>query len=73
MPNVMVALPNIGGALCSTPQSLMADAAYLTAVHFYLQRSPILMKLGHKDPTMSWFGRDHNGPDRPQRDRATPF
>jgi len=25
MPNVMVALPNIGGALCSTPQSL-ADA-----------------------------------------------
>jgi len=32
MPNVMVALPNIGGALCSTPQSL-ADACYLTAVH----------------------------------------
>jgi len=25
MPNVMVALPNIGGALCSTPQGL-ADA-----------------------------------------------
>ena len=25
VPNVMVALPNIGGALCSTPQSL-ADA-----------------------------------------------
>jgi len=25
MPNVMVTLPNIGGALCSTPQSL-ADA-----------------------------------------------
>ena len=32
MPNVMVALLNIGGALCSTPQSL-ADAVYLTAVH----------------------------------------
>jgi len=32
MPNVMVvALLNIGGALCSTPQSL-ADAHYLTAV-----------------------------------------
>jgi len=31
MPNVMVALPNIGGALCTTPQSL-ADANYLTAV-----------------------------------------
>jgi len=29
--NVMVALPNTGGALCSTPQSL-ADAHYLTAV-----------------------------------------
>jgi len=27
MPNVMTTLPNIGGALCSTPQSL-ADAHY---------------------------------------------
>jgi len=27
MPNVMAILPNIGGALCSTPQSL-ADAHY---------------------------------------------
>jgi len=27
MPNVMIALSNIGGALCSTPQSL-ADAHY---------------------------------------------
>jgi len=31
MTNVTVALPNRGGALCSTPQSL-ADAHYLTAV-----------------------------------------
>jgi len=31
MPNLMVALPNIGGSLCSTPRSL-ADAHYLTAV-----------------------------------------
>jgi len=31
MPNVVVALPNIGGALCSTPQSL-ADAHSLDAV-----------------------------------------
>jgi len=31
MPNIMVALLNIGGALCSTLQSL-ADAHYLTAV-----------------------------------------
>ena len=27
IPNLIVALPNIGGALCSTPQSL-ADAHY---------------------------------------------
>jgi len=31
MPNVMAALPNIGDALCSTPQSL-ADAGYYRAV-----------------------------------------
>jgi len=31
MPNVMAALPNIGGALCSVPQSL-ANAHYLSAV-----------------------------------------
>jgi len=31
MPNVMVALPNIGGTLCSTMQSL-ADAHYQNAV-----------------------------------------
>jgi len=31
MPNMMAALPNIGGALCSTPQSL-SDAEYWSAV-----------------------------------------
>jgi len=31
VPNLMVALPNMGGALCSTPQGL-ANAHYLTAV-----------------------------------------
>jgi len=31
MPNVMAALPNVGGALCSTLQSL-ADARYQSAV-----------------------------------------
>jgi len=31
MPNVMAALPNTGGTLCSTPQSL-ADADYQNAV-----------------------------------------
>jgi len=32
MPNVMAALPNIGGALCSTPQTL-ADARPLPECH----------------------------------------
>jgi len=31
MPNVMAALPNIGGALCSTPQSL-ADSHFQSVV-----------------------------------------
>ena len=31
MPNVMAVLPNIGGALCSTPKCL-ADAHYYNAV-----------------------------------------
>ena len=31
MPNAMAAMPNIGGALCSTPQSLV-DAHYQSAV-----------------------------------------
>jgi len=31
MPNVITALPNVGGALCSTPQSL-ADAQYSSAM-----------------------------------------
>jgi len=33
MPNVMAALANVGGALCSTPQSL-ADAHYQSAVQY---------------------------------------
>ena len=36
MPNVMLALLNIGGALCSTPQRL-ADAHHLTAVQYRCQ------------------------------------
>jgi len=30
MPNVMVAVPNIGGALCSTPQSLVNAHSWST-------------------------------------------
>jgi len=42
MPNVMAALPNIGGALCSTPQSL-ADAHYQSAVQYnaVYRRNPL--------------------------------
>jgi len=36
MSNVMTALPNIAGALCSTPQSL-ADAHYWSAVQYRSQ------------------------------------
>jgi len=36
MHNVMAALPNTGGALCSTPQSL-ADAHYQNAVQSHCQ------------------------------------
>jgi len=34
MPNLMVALPNIGGALCSTPQSLPCGFFYLLLLYF---------------------------------------
>jgi len=37
MPNVMAALPNIGGALCSTQQSL-ADTQYWNAVQLRRQQ-----------------------------------
>jgi len=31
MPNVMAAMPNLGGALCSTPQSLAGAHCWCTA------------------------------------------
>jgi len=40
MPNVMVTLPNIGGTLCSMPQSL-ADAHYWSNVHAAKMRNPL--------------------------------
>jgi len=44
MSNMMVALPNIGGAQCSRPQSL-ADAYYLTAVR-YQDAKPVEISWG---------------------------
>ena len=40
MPNVMVALPNTGGALCSTPQSL-ADAHEMPCSNAAKTRNPL--------------------------------
>jgi len=54
MPNVMVALPNIGGALCSMPQSL-ANGHYLTVVHTMcgsmvdIQSPATVIRRGKKD------------------------
>ena len=47
MPSVMAALPNIGGALCSTPQSLTdAKSAVLNRRNF-LHSGPILNETFH--------------------------
>ena len=48
MPNVMVALLNIGGAFCSMPQSL-ADAHYSTQK--VAQKSPC----GHRGTNLSGY------------------
>jgi len=46
MPNVMAVLPNIGGALCSTPQTL-ADAQYWSAVQQrYQDAKPVEISWG---------------------------
>jgi len=44
MPNVMVALSNTGGAVCSTPQCL-ADAHCLTAVQYNAGKTQKQLKL----------------------------
>jgi len=44
MPNVMAALPNIGGALCSTPQSL-TDAQYWSTVQYNAAKTRNPLKL----------------------------
>jgi len=50
MPNVMAALPNIVGALCSTPQSL-ADAHYKSTVQQRCQDAkPVKLCSGAQTP-----------------------
>jgi len=46
MPNVMAALPNIGGTLCSTPQSL-ADAQYWNSTHSKTHIGGMCQLAGH--------------------------
>ena len=41
MPNVMVALPNIGGALCSMPQSLAGAHYYMLCSNTAKTRKPL--------------------------------
>ena len=41
MTNVMVALPNIGGALCSTPQSLADTHYYMPCSNAAKTRKPL--------------------------------
>jgi len=50
MPNVMAALPNIGGALCSMPQSL-ADAQYWSAVQYNAAKMRNRLKLAEVPQT----------------------
>jgi len=41
MPNVMAALPNIGGALCSTPQSLLTPTTRVPCSNATKTRNPL--------------------------------
>ena len=41
MPNVMVALPNIGGALCSTPQSFLTPTTRVLCSNAAKMRNPL--------------------------------
>jgi len=41
MPNVMVALPNIGGALCSTPQTLSHAHYYMPCSNADKTQNPL--------------------------------
>jgi len=63
MPNVMAALPNIGGALCSTPQSL-ADAYCLSTVQKRCQDA--------KPVEMCW-GASNSPTDLSRVGRSSPY
>ena len=50
MPNVMVAQPNIGGALCSTPQSLADAHYYMPCSNAAKTRKPLKVSGVHQTP-----------------------
>ena len=52
MPNVMVALPNIGGALCSTPQSLADIHYYIPCSNAAKTRKPLKVAGVPQNPEM---------------------
>ena len=53
MTNVMVALPNIGGALCSTPQSLADARYYMPCSNAAKTRKPLKVAVVPKLPKRS--------------------
>jgi len=53
MPNVMVALPNIGGALCSTPQNLDDARYYMPCSNAAKTRNPL--KFAVVPQTTGWI------------------
>jgi len=53
MPNVMVVLPNIGGALCSTPQSLADAHYYMSCSNAAKTRKPLKVAVPQTPETIS--------------------
>jgi len=53
MPNVMAALPNIGGALCSTPQSLLTPTTRVPCSNAAKTRNPLNLQGCSKLPNRS--------------------
>jgi len=63
MPNVMVTLPNMGGALCSTPQSLAGAHYYMPCSNAAKTRKPLKVAGSPKLPKRS----------QPLVDRSSPY
>jgi len=53
MPNLMATLPNIGGALCSTPQSLADAHYYMPCINAAKTQNPL--KFAGVPQTTGWI------------------